>query len=410
MKHTPIILMTLLLGLTLFGCKKQEQEILTPKITNDKVETTFTTATFTWTVDWPGKLISVVEVSENEDMSNSQFYGSEEETDKKEFSVAVDDLKLATKFYYRYWVWNRNFVDNKFEFEVKKYLVYSSEFSVSETNKVYFSKGNLQYQASTHTWRFAANPWDVVGGKGYGDDITGNVEGSSNSSISSSYSGWIDLFGWGTSGWDNGNHYYHPWNYQLYSEQDPAVGAPVGYGYGPTDGILYTYDLTENYANADWGVYNAISNGGNKARLWRTLTKDEWVYLLDARRTVSGVRFARAKVNNVSGLILLPDDWNADTYNLDYTNTYNSYFSCNIISASQWITLETAGAVFLPAAGTRFKTICNGIQYDEGYYWTATGIDRTQARCLVFHEYNLSPQANEGRYYGLSVRLVRDVE
>ena len=72
MKHNPIILMTLLLGLTLFGCKKYEPEKLTPKITEDKVETTGTTATFTWTVDWPGKLISMVEVSENEDMSHSQ--------------------------------------------------------------------------------------------------------------------------------------------------------------------------------------------------------------------------------------------------------------------------------------------------------------------------------------------------
>ena len=30
-------------------------------------------------------------------------------------------------------------------------------FSVSSTKKVYFSQGNLQYQASTNTWRFAEN-------------------------------------------------------------------------------------------------------------------------------------------------------------------------------------------------------------------------------------------------------------
>lgn len=63
-------------------------------------------------------------------------------------------------------------------------------FSVSATKKVYFSKGNLQYQASTNTWRFATNQWDRIG--------------SGNSSISSSYSGWIDLFGWGTSGYNHG--------------------------------------------------------------------------------------------------------------------------------------------------------------------------------------------------------------
>lgn len=36
-------------------------------------------------------------------------------------------------------------------------------FSVSATQQVYFSQGNLQYQASTNTWRFAENQWDYVG-------------------------------------------------------------------------------------------------------------------------------------------------------------------------------------------------------------------------------------------------------
>ena len=57
-------------------------------------------------------------------------------------------------------------------------------FSVSATQRVYFSQGNLQYQASTDTWRFAEHQYDYVG--------------SDNRSISSTYSGWIDLFGWGT--------------------------------------------------------------------------------------------------------------------------------------------------------------------------------------------------------------------
>lgn len=35
--------------------------------------------------------------------------------------------------------------------------VINALFSVSSTQKVYFSKGNLQYQASTKTWRFAEN-------------------------------------------------------------------------------------------------------------------------------------------------------------------------------------------------------------------------------------------------------------
>jgi tetratricopeptide (TPR) repeat protein len=57
-------------------------------------------------------------------------------------------------------------------------------FSVSSTKRVYFAKGNLQYQASTKKWRFADNQWDVLG--------------EANSKISDKNNGWIDLFGWGT--------------------------------------------------------------------------------------------------------------------------------------------------------------------------------------------------------------------
>ena len=63
-------------------------------------------------------------------------------------------------------------------------------FSVSETLLVRFSQGNLQYQASTGTWRFAESQSDYIG------------EGNAN--IGESYDGWIDLFGWGTSGYNHG--------------------------------------------------------------------------------------------------------------------------------------------------------------------------------------------------------------
>ena len=64
-------------------------------------------------------------------------------------------------------------------------------------DKVVFSRGNLQYQPSTNTWRFAEHQYDFVG-----DDYFGNVyigsEKCNNALISDTYSGWIDLFGWGT--------------------------------------------------------------------------------------------------------------------------------------------------------------------------------------------------------------------
>ena len=125
----------------------------------------------------------------------------------------------------------------------------SGEFSVASGRTVHFSQGNLQYQASTGTWRFATNQWDVVGSQSaYYSDYYGNVTGSDNANISSSYSGWIDLFGWGTSGWNSGANCYQPWS----TSTDSSDYYPGG---------SYTNNLTGAYANADWGVYNAISNG-----------------------------------------------------------------------------------------------------------------------------------------------------
>ena len=127
-------------------------------------------------------------------------------------------------------------------------------FSVADGRTVRFSRGNLQYQASTDTWRFAERQYDYIG--------------NGNSNISSSYNGWIDLFGWGTSGWKNsGATAYVPW----------STSTEYGDYFPGGDNVA---NLTDAYANADWGVYNAISNGGNQAGMWRTLTKAEWEYLL----------------------------------------------------------------------------------------------------------------------------------
>ena len=38
-----------------------------------------------------------------------------------------------------------------------------AEFSVSATKKVYFSQGNLQYQASANLWRFAEHQYEMIG-------------------------------------------------------------------------------------------------------------------------------------------------------------------------------------------------------------------------------------------------------
>lgn len=44
-------------------------------------------------------------------------------------------------------IWNPTIIDGKLP----------GLFSISPTQQVQFSQGNLQYQASTNTWRFAEN-------------------------------------------------------------------------------------------------------------------------------------------------------------------------------------------------------------------------------------------------------------
>ena len=262
----------------------------------------------------------------------------------------------------------------------------SGKFTINENgDQVYFSQGNLQYigSAATPYWKFAENQWDYLG--------TTTGQNSADQNVDR------DLFGWGTSGWNNGNIYYQPYDTEWFWDGE------LGYGYGPTDGT-YIYDLEGDYANADWGVYNAIANGGNTPNLWRTLHWEEWRYVFNTRNTTSGIHYAKAQVNGVNGVILLPDDWNSSVYVLNYTNKTNAPYSTNEITLGDWGTMEANGAVFLPVAGFR-----NGILFNS----TQSSYHSTSSEWYVsFNDSNFGIYAggNIYRYSGQSVRLVRDVQ
>lgn len=253
----------------------------------------------------------------------------------------------------------------------------NSFYSVSTSKQVYFSQGNLQYQASTNTWRFSDNQWDIIG--------------SDNVNISSSYNGWIDLFGWGTSGYNHGAVCYQPYSTSQTNSDYYAYGSS-------------SYNLNDQTGNADWG-YNAISNGGNVENLWRTLTCDEWVYVFNKRSTNSGIRYAKAEVANVKGVILLPDDWSCSTYNLNNTNSNVASYTTNIITASDWAVLENAGAVFLPTSGYRNGNETNYVG-SNGNYWSASCGNSNTARGMWFNDSSFTPSDWNSRIYGRSVRLV----
>lgn len=266
-------------------------------------------------------------------------------------------------------------------------------FTINENgDQVYFSQGNLQYQASTNTWRFAEHQWDYVGDSENGTVFENGIK-CENSLISSSYDGWVDLFGWGTSGYDHGAICYMPWSSStLYSDY---------YLYGSEYCTLH-----DQNGQADWG-YNAISNGGNQTNNWRTFSNSEIAYLLFLRHTLSGVRYAFATVEGTYGLILLPDDWDMSHFPLNNTNQ-DADFSTNIITSIQWNILEQHGAVFMPITGVRSG---NNVQESnaKGEYWSSQWATRQYVYSASFINGFLQSQDNKDRSTGLAVRLICDV-
>ena len=291
-------------------------------------------------------------------------------------------------------------------------------FTINENgDQVYFSQGNLQYQASTNTWRFGEHQWDVVGNDIYGT-IFENEEKCNNRWISSSYSGWIDLFGWGTSGYHDSNDPYNV-NYQPWSSSETYdESLSFNYtGYGPSTNT-FSPNLIESSANYDWGYYNSIMNGGNQNHQWRTLTREEWDFVINNRSTISGRRYAKAQITILSygiinGVILFPDNWNTSTYNPNSPNQSGASYESNVISSEQWNTLENAGAVFLPAAhGRRGTWVVDWNTF--GGYWSSSYFSAFFSYSVKFSEdtleYTLDSVAYSDRCYGHSVRLVQDAQ
>lgn len=288
--------------------------------------------------------------------------------------------------------------------------VSASVFSVSATKAVLFSKGNLKahctqfninelgYQDNWISWVFTilGSQYETVEDDERIPDVYGGIEDMS-------------LFSYGCTGNNNGQQYWKP----------QATYAENGQIYIVVEGVTrwcwYQGDLT---GSADWG-YNAITNAGNKVNSgWRTLTIAEWEYLLRSRAN-AGSKKGLATVNSVHGLILLPDyfvlpdgcAWNGGS----------TSYSGNVYSVEQWALMESAGAVFLPAAGVRRRLpspetgqVSNRLQDkgSQGMYWSSTEHGQDGGNALFFYEDGLGAEittATTEKRLGHNVRLVRDV-
>lgn len=124
--------------------------------------------------------------------------------------------------------------------------------------------------------------------------------------------------------------------------------------------LFYDYDL-------DNGI--SITNAGNKD--WKLLNNTQWEYLISGRPN-SYKLYGVGIVNNVNGLILLPDKWdfsNHKTFNYGLSGSFNN----NAFTLDEWKEYENDGAVFLPASGRMSE---DGINTGKtGEYWTGSTQD-----------------------------------
>ncbi len=233
----------------------------------------------------------------------------------------------------------------------KGYL--DGKFSIGDGRQVYFSKGNLQL-VGERTWKFADNQWET-----FGENQSDNHR---------------DLFGWCTVATPNNT-----------SEDDDDYSSDNAWGDDP-------------YLQACVGKGWHLMVGGNYG---------EWNYLLNSRTTTSGIRYAVGSVNGKNGLIVLPDDWNAEYYALNNTNKVNGPYGDNVISSEDWTEkLEAHGAVFLPAGGHRIGTKLYVVN-DICHYWCSTR--QANGDVMRVNEGLIQPNWALDFYYGCSIRLVRDV-
>lgn len=231
--------------------------------------------------------------------------------------------------------------------------------------KICFSRGLLQFNPAKYEFRFAENQYDTIG--------------KDNEKIAPNYDGWIDLFGWGTSG---------------FMGCQPTETSKNCSDYGTAEGDIAG-------TNYDWGVYNPIANGGNKEGLWRTPTSDEWSYLMNYRPNATKLK-VKATVCGITGYMIMPDDfWNNRlrmpldiTADECYVNKYN---------AEQWSQLETLGVVFMPMVGHR-----EGKEYDPGWLgiWLS---ERAYSKDKARYGY-LGGSSENYISHGRGVRLIKDVK
>ena len=234
-------------------------------------------------------------------------------------------------------------------------------FSVAADKQVSFSQGNLQYIQSRDEWRFAENQYDFIGEDNIKDGKLANR---------------IDLFGWSANN----------------------TTAPFG---------ISTSTNNADYAGefVDWGT-NSIQ--GDAPNTWRTLSKEEWEYLIEHRANASSL-CAVAQVAGVNGMILLPDNCVLPTdisFKPGFHQDDRSFAQHQMFTEQQWLLMEKAGAIFLPAAGIIYNNSIRSPK--EGAHYQSSDKASTDTNYWFGFRSAYYTIQTSGICVSRSVRLVHD--
>ena len=280
-------------------------------------------------------------------------------------------------------------------FKRAKSDVLKGHFRIDASHSVQFSKGNLMYTISTNTWRFMDEQYSIA------ERNINEYPGINYASLDV-----VSLFGWGANNNSASGTHYQPWDLSTENTYGD-LGQPYDYS---------DWDASKS----DWGI--------NMDGDWRTLSINEWQYILSSRATdltINGTNNARwvdAKIltdgsgvagidYNICGLIIFPDDYTGSTTPAGVTwSTVNggTDFGTTCTTAG-WAMLEAAGCVFLPCAGLRSGIYVQEVDA-EGYYWSSTSGAAGKARALFFESGYMNLSDGRDRHMGYSVRLVLPVE